>query len=204
MAEIQSARFAQFYRRLGSLKEAYTPDLQDTLFPTIELFNPVGFDLARSRGENAVGYTAAVPAGAGTFAQVWITPVTGVMFIPQHIGALNIAPSGPVAQWGFAPAANNPFASTPQFGHMDTRAFRDVPNASTGGANGSTLFASGAAGITPAFKALSSGVDWRITNFGVVLTRPDVSLVILVPVANTTFTVTIIALERVFELQENA
>jgi len=204
VGEIQSARFAQFYRRLASLKESYTPDLQDTLMPTVELFNPVGFDLARARGENAVGFTALVPAVAAQFSQVWITPVQGVMFVPQWIAALNITPSG-LAQLGFAPTANNPLpAATPQFGHLDTRAFRDVPNASTGGANGATLVTTGAAGVTPAFKALLSSVDWRITNFGVVLTRPDTSLVILAPVANTSFTVSIIALERLFELQENA
>src|SRR5258708_27699924 len=134
MGEIQSARFAQFYRRLASLKESYTPDLQDSLMPTVELFNPVGFDLARSRGENAVGFTALVPAVAAQFSQVWITPVQGVMFVPQWIAALSITPSGPLAQLGFAPTANNPFPpGTPQFGHLDTRAFRDVPNASTGG-----------------------------------------------------------------------
>jgi hypothetical protein len=203
VAEIQSARFAQFYRRLASLKESFTPDLQDTFFPTIELLNSVAFDLERLRGEHRVAQTAQVAAVAAQFSQVWITPVPGVMFVPQWISVNNLVGS-PLAQLGFAPSNANPFVGTPQFIHIDERAFAAPPSATVPPAPGATLFASGTFGaLSAAMRVFSQAVDWRITNFGVVLTRPDTSLVISAPIANSSFTVSIIAIERLFELQEN-
>lgn len=207
VAEIQSVRFAQFYRRLASLKEAYTPDLQETFFPTIELTNPFSTDLARLRGEDLVAIgPVLVPAVAGQFPQLWIVPAAGVIFVPLWFNIQNVTPAA-LINVGWAPAIANPFALTQRFIRTDNRAHRSPPTASAIDAiAGSTQWASGNSAALSAslqnFLMLSNGLNVP-PLFGTTASRTDTALVLSTGVANTAFTVAIIGYERHIELQEN-
>ncbi len=206
MAEIQSSRFTQFYRRLASLKESFTPDLAETVMPTAELVNPFAFDLFRPRGENVVGFTVRVGAIAAQSAQVYVFPGPGMFLVPLWFQATFAA--GNTLFVGYASRQSAAFAIGNNVFNLDTRAFGatvdrtgEDPLQMAGAATW------GAGTLAPFFAAqnfmrLPPGLA-QLLNIGLVLTRPNTGLAFTLDTANVQLDLTFVGYERSFEPQEN-
>lgn len=208
MAIIQASRFAQFYRRLASLKESFTPDLQDIVMPTAELVNPFAFDLFRPRGEQLIGFNITAGPVVAQTPSVWVRPGNGTFLVPLWF-LVTVLPAN-ISFVGYASVAGAPAGT---FGaraiNLDTRGFG--PTADVGANLDNTQINAGAVvGATTLapptiqnFLNLPAGFTAQMLQLGPCLTRPGTALVWSVAVANTSLNVSFVGYERAFETQEN-
>lgn len=207
MALIQASRFAQFYRRLASLKENFTPDLQDIVMPTAELVNPFAFDLFRPRGENLIAFTATAGPVVAQTPTIAVRPGPGTFLVPLWFLAFSNPAN--IIFMGLGSVAGMPAAFGGSTINVDTRAFGPTADA---GANldvnqiqaGAKVMATTLAPpVIQNFLNIPSGFTAQMLNLGPCLTRPGTALVWSVAQANVALTISFVGYERSFEIQEN-
>jgi hypothetical protein len=208
----QSARFAQYFRRLLSLKEAYVPDVQETIMPTMEVTNPFAWDSLRPRGEVLCATFQDQVGVANQFSSIFIRPAAGLLFVPTVIfGAMGAAVR---LQAGYSRASANAanFLVTDFFRHADIRGLGGgAANTASRASTQLGIQSVGGAGavfdviLAEVENAMGTGVagEFYWEPKGIVLTRSDVDFILQIQTVNTELRITIFGYERALELQEN-